>query len=87
MDGRPRMPVPRGELTPEQLCGRIRDWAEGQGYRYEFGPHGGEFGKVTVHDPNGGHTTAVVPNAHHGRRLRKDQVRYTVRHLNNNWEE
>jgi hypothetical protein len=87
MDGRPRMPTPRGESTPQQLCDRIRDWAHGQGYEYDFGPYGNEFGKVTVRDPDGGHTTAVVPNAHRGRRLRKDQVRYTVRDLNNNWEE
>lgn len=86
MNGRPRMPLPAGELTPEQLCNRIRDWAQGQGYRYEFGPHGSEFGKVTVRDPDGGHTTAVVPNAHRGHRLRKHQVRYTVQGINSHWE-
>jgi hypothetical protein len=84
---RPKMPVPPGELSPQQLADRIRDWAASQGYRYSLGPHASEFGTVRVSDPAGGHTTAVIPNAHHGRRLRKDQVRYTVRDLNSHWED
>jgi hypothetical protein len=85
--GRPTMPVPRGELSPEQLADRIRRWAEGQGYTYNLGPHGSEFGIIRVVDPAGGHTATVIPNAHQGRRLRRDQVRYTVRRLNANWSE
>jgi hypothetical protein len=87
MADRPKMPVPQGELTPEELCNEIRDWAAGQGYRYSFAPHGSEFGRVSVRDPAGGLTSTVVPNPHHGRRLRKDQARYTVGDLNKNWKD
>jgi len=82
---RPKMPVPPEELSPQQLADRIRDWAASQGYTYHLGPHATEFGMVRVADPAGGHTSTVIPNAHHGRRLRKDQVRYTVQRLNANW--
>jgi hypothetical protein len=81
------MPVPRGELTPQQLADRIRRWAEGLGYAYQLRPHSSEFGTVRVDDPADGHTSVVIPNAHHGRRLRRDQVRYTVQRLNANWKE
>jgi hypothetical protein len=87
MANRPKMPVPPGELTPRQLCGEVRRWAARQGYTYEQGAHGSEYAKVTVRDPAGGSTRTVVPNAHHGKRLRQDQVRYTVKDLNDNWED
>jgi hypothetical protein len=87
MADRPKMPVPAGEMTPQELSDRIRDWALEQGYDYESAPHGGEFGKIILRDPNGGHTITVVPNAHRGRRLRKNQVRYTVKGINQNWED
>jgi hypothetical protein len=81
------MPVPSGELTPQQLADRIRQWAKSQGYTYKLDAHGSEFGKVTLHDPAGGRTTAVIPNAHKGRRLKKHQIRYTVHDLNTHWED
>jgi hypothetical protein len=72
-------------MSSRQLARRIREWAEEQGYTFEFVAHASEFGKVTVRDPDDTFTTAVIPNAHHGRRLRKDQVRYVVREINNSW--
>jgi len=47
----------------------------------------GEYGKIVVRDPNDGSTYTLIPNAHHGRRLRRDQVRYTVGTLNKNWRD
>jgi hypothetical protein len=87
MNGRPKMPVPSGELSPRELCRRIADWAASQGYSYEEVPHGSEYAKVFVRDPAGGETFTTVPNAHHGRKLRRDQVRYTVQAVNNNWSD
>jgi hypothetical protein len=87
MAERPKISVPAGELTPQEVCDYLREWARSQGYEFDLAPHGSEYGKATVRDPNGGHTTAVVPNAHHGRRLKKHQVRYTVRDVNRNWED
>jgi hypothetical protein len=87
MADRPKMPVPRKELTPRQLAAHIEEWSTAQGYRFKLSAHGSEFGKVTVRDPAGGFTTTIIPNAHHGKRLRKDQVRYVVQELNNGWRE
>ncbi len=87
MNGHPLLPVPRGELSPQQLTDRIRRWAESQGHAYQLGPHASEFGIVRVSDPADGHTSVVIPNSHGGRRLRKDQVRYVVQRLNANWKE
>jgi hypothetical protein len=81
------MPVPAGELTPEELCECVRQWAESQGYEFELGPHASEFGKIRVRDPAGGFTNNTVPNPHRGRRLRRDQVRYVVQKLNNRWRD
>ena len=86
MAERPKMPVPLGEWTPDDLCEEIREWARSQGYDYQMAPHGSEYGKIIVRDPNGGHTITVVPNPHQGRRLKKNQVRYTVKGINQNWE-
>jgi len=85
MADRPKMPVPAGELSPRQLAGRIRDWAEAQGYTFTQGARASEFAKVLVQDPNGGETWTTIPNAHQGRRLRKDQIRYVVQQINNRW--
>jgi hypothetical protein len=79
------MPVPNREMMPRELCDEIRDWAAGVGYTYAERPAGGEFAVVTVSDPEGGQTQTSVPNAHHGRKLKKNQVRYTVQKLNKNW--
>jgi hypothetical protein len=79
------MPVPAGQLSPQQLAERIRDWAESQGYVYTAEAHASEFCKVVVRDPNDGQTWTTIPNAHQGRRLRKDQIRYVVRQINNRW--
>jgi hypothetical protein len=87
MASHPQMPVPPGELSPQQLASRIRRWAESYGYGFHLGPHASEFGTVRVSDPADGHTGTVIPNAHHGRKLRKDQVRYVVQRLNSNWKE
>ncbi|MCI0455550.1 MAG: hypothetical protein L0Z62_01055 [Gemmataceae bacterium] len=87
MADRPKIPVPGKELTPRQLAAHIEEWATEQGYQFELSVHSSEFGKVTVRDPVGGATTTIIPNAHHGRRLRKDQVRYVVQRLNANWKE
>lgn len=84
---RPRMPVPPGELTPQELCDRIRAWAERQGYEFDLRAHATEYGVVTVRDPQGGFTISSVPNAHHGRRIRRDQVRYVIHKLNTRWKD
>jgi len=73
-------------MAPQALIDYITNWAKGQGYRCLQAPHAGEFAKVMILNPQGGRTMTVIPNAHHGRRLRKDQVRYTIRDLNINWE-
>jgi hypothetical protein len=85
MTPRAKMPIPAGDLSPQQLCDRIRDWAAGQGYTFAQGSHATEFGKVVVRDPNGGQTWTTIPNPHHGKRLRRDQVRYIVQQINNRW--
>jgi hypothetical protein len=72
-------------MTPQDLADLVRDWATGQGYTFSQEPHGSEFCKVGVQDPNGSHSGTTIPNPHHGRRLRKDQVRYVVRQINNRW--
>lgn len=87
MADRPRIPTPAGEMSPRDLCKRIQKWAQKQGYTFELTPHASEFGKVILRDPNGGQTIAVVPNPHHGRRIKKHQVRYTIQDLNANWED
>lgn len=75
MADRPQMPVPQGELSPRELLKEIEEWAENQGYETTFHATRNESGKVVVTDPDGGSTFTNVPNAHRGRRLRKDQVR------------
>jgi hypothetical protein len=56
-----------------------------EGYIFTQGPHATEYAKVAVQDPNGEQTQATIPNAHRGRRLHKDQVRYVVQQINNRW--
>jgi len=87
MNAHPPMPIPQGELTPRELRRKIEAWAAAQGYTCESIRARSEFYKIVVRDPDGGHTYTTVPNAHRGRRLRQDQVRYTVRDLNNNWRD
>jgi hypothetical protein len=79
------MRVPAEELAPRQLAARIRQWAERQGYEFDLAPHASEFGFVTVSEPGGEYTTTLIPNPHHGRRLRRDQVRYVVQEINKSW--
>jgi hypothetical protein len=83
---RPSLPVPVGELTPEELRGHIEQWAINNGYAFEFRPAAREYGAIVVRDPAGGHTYTTVHKPHKGRRLRKDQIRFVVRHLNMNWK-
>jgi hypothetical protein len=71
----------------QQLVDSIAECAAAQGYAVESAAHASEFGKIIVRDPQGGRTVAVIPNAHHGKRLKKHQVRYTVRDLNRHWED
>ena len=73
-------------MTPQELCDAIRDWATSVGYEFLPKKHSSEYARVSVRDP-GGQTGATVPNPHKGRRLRRDQVRYTVRDVNKNWRE
>jgi hypothetical protein len=80
-----KMPVPPGEMTPQQLADRIRDWAASQGYTFTQNSHASEFCLVTVKDPSGEQTWTVIPNAHHGRRIRRHQIRYVVQQLNARW--
>lgn len=87
MADRPKMPVPTGDLSPKELCSKIKSWAKGFGYEFELESHGHEYGRAVVRDPAGGLTSATVPNAHKGRKLRRDQVRYTVQDINRNWKE
>jgi len=87
MASRPKMPVPVAEVTPQELSDLIRQWSTDNGYEFEFALHASEFGKVVVRDPAGGFSTTTIPNPHHGRRLRRDQARYTVRDLNNSWRD
>lgn len=82
---RPRMVIPLGQLMPHDLCEEIRHWAEAQGYLYHLRSHGTEYGVIVLEDLTGWHTYTTIPNAHKGRRLRKDQVRYCVQNLNNRW--
>jgi hypothetical protein len=82
---RPKMPVPQTELMPQDLVDEIRRWAAGQGYSTETRPAAQEYALVIVRDPDGGFTTTLIPNAHHGRRLARHKVRYTVQQLNTSW--
>jgi hypothetical protein len=86
MPPRPRMQNPNREMAPQELVAAIEEWAARHGYMTTFRPSGKEYGRVVVQDPAGGSTFADVPNAHHGRRLRKDQVRYVVRDINGHWQ-
>lgn len=85
MNGRPQMPVPAGELTPQELLDGIRQWASGVGFRTSSRPATAEATAVVVRDPAGGFTTTTIPGTHGGRRLRRDQVRYVVKQLNSSW--
>ena len=87
MADRPKLPVPPGEMAPQDLCDRILEWAQRMGFGFSQSPHASEYAKVLVYDPRGGHSGATVPNAHKGRRLKKHQVRYTVNHINHNWRD
>jgi hypothetical protein len=82
---RPKMPVPQTELMPQELLEEIRRWAAEQGYITQSRPAAQEYALVTVRDPDGGFTTTLIPNPHHGRRLAKHKVRYTVQQLNSGW--
>jgi hypothetical protein len=53
---RASLPVPAGELTPEELRGHIEQWATNNGYAFEFRPAAREYGAIVVRDPAGGHT-------------------------------
>ncbi len=85
MADRPKMPVPPGDMAPQELADRIREWAAGQGYVAFQLPHATEFAKIAVKDPSGGRTWTVIPNPHRGRRIRRDQVRYVVQQINIRW--
>jgi hypothetical protein len=85
MNGHPLLPIPAGELSPRQLAAHMKQWEEEEGYEFQLVPHASEFAKVTVRDEEGNVTTTVIPNAHRGRRLRRDQVRYVVREINASW--
>lgn len=87
MSSRPVMPIPDQELTPDELRQEIEDWAVGQGYLPESTPARSEAWKVVVRDPNGGHTYTTIHKAHKSRKLRRDQIRFAVRNLNNNWRD
>jgi hypothetical protein len=85
MADRPKMLAPPGDQSPQELADRIRDWAAGRGYIVSQASHATEFAKIVVKDPDGGFTWTVIPNAHRGRRLRRDQVRYVVQQINIRW--
>jgi hypothetical protein len=85
MNGHPEMPDPGVEMRPRELVKAIEKWAASQGYTTEATRAAGEAGKVVVRDPANGSTYTTIPNPRSGRRLGKDQVRYTVQHLNRNW--
>jgi hypothetical protein len=85
MNGHAVMPDPRTEMRPQDLVKAIEDWAAAQGYSTEVTSASSEYAKVIVRDTAGGSTRALIPNAHHGRRLRRHQVRYVVQEINTNW--
>jgi hypothetical protein len=85
MNGHPEMPDPGVEMRPRDLIRAIEEWAAGQGYTTEVTSAAREAGKVVVRDPTDGSTYTTIPNAHRGRRIRRDQVRYAIQHLNRNW--
>ena len=85
MNGHPEMPDPGTEMAPRQLVKEIEEWAVSQGYTSETASASSEYGKVVVRDPADGSTYTTIPNAHRGRRLRRDQVRYAIQNLNTNW--
>jgi hypothetical protein len=85
MNGHHEMPDPGAEMAPRQLVRAIEEWAASHGYTSETAIASGEYAKVVVRDPANGSTYTTIPNAHRGRRLRRDQVRYTIQHLNRNW--
>ena len=85
MANRPKMPVPLKDMPPQELADRIHEWATAQGFVSSQAPHATEFAKVIVKDPNGEWTWTVIPNAHRGRRIRRDQVRYVVQQINIRW--
>jgi hypothetical protein len=87
MADHPEMPDPGREMTPKELLGEIEEWAIANGLTYESSEAASEYGKIVVRDPNDGSTYTTIPNAHKGKRLRLDQVRYTVRNLNRNWRD
>jgi len=86
-NGRPQMPVPSGELRPQELLALIQQWALDEGLQFRAMPHATEFAKVEIHSGDGGWTFASIPNAHRGRRLRRDQVHYVVQQLNARWRQ
>jgi hypothetical protein len=79
------MPIPREEMTPGALQKAIEAWAVDQGLTYETTEASSEYGKIVVRGPEETSTYTTIPNPHKGRKLRKDQVRYTVANLNKNW--
>lgn len=83
----PAMPVPEGDLTPAELRDAIASWAEQQGYEAVFRLGRNEYGIIVLHAPDGAVTTTTIPNAHRGRRLRRDQIRYVVKKVNTSWRE
>jgi len=85
MADRPKMPAPRGDVSPQELADRIHEWAAAHGYMTTQAAHATEFAKIVVKDPNGEWTWTVIPNAHHGRRIRRDQVRYVIHQINTRW--
>ena len=85
MNGHPLMPDPAEELARADLPPASGNGRTGWGMNFELSPHASEFGRVTVRDLRGEYTTTLIPNVHHGRRLRKDQVRYVVQEINNSW--
>ena len=87
MANRPKMPAPSRDMAPQELTDLIREWAAAQGYAASQAPHATEFAKIVVKDPNGGFTWSVIPNAHQGRRIRRDQVRYVVQQINTRWRQ
>jgi len=85
MNGHPEMPNPGVAMRPSELIKAIEEWATSQGYTTESSSAASEAGKVVVRDPADGSTYTTIPNPRRGRRLCRDQVRYTVQHLNRNW--
>ena len=87
MKPKPKMPLPSKEMTPRELLDSICRWAESIGLRWQILPHTSEFAKVILFDSDGTYTWTTIPNAHRGRRLRRDQVRYPIKELNNFWRD